>query len=301
MKKILLAAISLLLTLPVFAETFRYTYEGQTLTYETIDCRDCKVLYENHVSGDVSIPAKVPFYGAELKVTEIDDCAFSACDSLTSVTVPNSVTSIDSFAFANCTNLKSITFPNSVTSIGEGAFTRCLRLRSVVLGEKLRSIGSCTFFGCESLSSITFGKNLECIGELIFEDCPRLKSVTCLASNPPTVEIYQGTLPSNDCILYVNQQSVEAYRDAYWWHYFRHIQPIEVIQTATSDDGQKVYGRNGSITVENAPVGSTVVVKDMNNATVASEEVTEANPTINVNRKGIFIVNVDDATYKVAL
>ena len=48
--------------------------------------------------------------------------AFVSCQSLTSVTIPNSMTSISSRVFYNCNNLTSITIPNSVTSIEEGAF-----------------------------------------------------------------------------------------------------------------------------------------------------------------------------------
>ena len=48
--------------------------------------------------------------------------AFVSCQSLTSVTIPNSMTSISSRVFQNCNNLTSITIPNSVTSIEKGAF-----------------------------------------------------------------------------------------------------------------------------------------------------------------------------------
>ncbi len=57
--------------------------------------------------------------------------AFSGCDSLTSVTITNSVTSISAYAFNGCDGLKSVTIPNSVTSIGNFAFSRCDGLTSV--------------------------------------------------------------------------------------------------------------------------------------------------------------------------
>lgn len=42
--------------------------------------------------------------------------------SIKNVIVKNVVTSIGKYAFSNCNNLESITIPDSVTGIGEGAF-----------------------------------------------------------------------------------------------------------------------------------------------------------------------------------
>lgn len=64
-------------------------------------------------------------------VTSIDNSAFSYCDSLTNVIIPNNITSIGSRAFSSCENLTSIEIPSSVTSIGGSAFYDCSRLTSI--------------------------------------------------------------------------------------------------------------------------------------------------------------------------
>ena len=64
-------------------------------------------------------------------VTSIGDYAFSDCDALKSVTIPDSVTTIELHAFYDCDALQSITIPNSVTSIGSYTFYGCDALTNV--------------------------------------------------------------------------------------------------------------------------------------------------------------------------
>ncbi len=60
-----------------------------------------------------------------MSVTSIGDGAFSYCDSLESINIPEGVTYIGDWAFDGCSSLESITIPMSVTSIGDGAFSYC--------------------------------------------------------------------------------------------------------------------------------------------------------------------------------
>ena len=53
-------------------------------------------------SGRVNIPSSVSYDGTSYSVTSIGEKAFSYCDDLTSVTIPNSVTSIGYMAFYCC-------------------------------------------------------------------------------------------------------------------------------------------------------------------------------------------------------
>ena len=113
-----------------------------------------------------------------LPVTTINENAFYNCDSLTSVTIPDSVTSIGSSAFYNCYRLTSVTIGNSVTSIGSYAFRDCDSLTSVTIGNSVTSIGSYAFYDCDSLTSVTIGNSVTSIGSYAFYDCDGLTSVT---------------------------------------------------------------------------------------------------------------------------
>jgi len=76
----------------------------------------------------------------------IADNAFEACESLTGITIPDSVTSIGAWAFEECTNLTTITIPESVTSIGVDAFKYCENLTTITIPDSVTSIGGNAFF-----------------------------------------------------------------------------------------------------------------------------------------------------------
>lgn len=126
---------------------------------------------------DLAIPATVMYSGSVYSVTSIGDNAFNSCNSLASVTIPNSVTSIGSSAF-NSASLSSVTIPDSVTGIGDRAFFSCTSLASVTIPNSVTSIGSNAFARCYSLSSVTISNSLTSIGEAAFYYCTSLNSVT---------------------------------------------------------------------------------------------------------------------------
>ncbi len=99
-----------------------------------------------------NIPASLTYKGTSYLVTIIGDRAFKDCDSLTSVTIEDSVTSIGSYAFEYCSSLTSIEIPNSVTSIGGEAFNNCSSLTSITIPNSVTSIGEYAFYGCRSLT-----------------------------------------------------------------------------------------------------------------------------------------------------
>ena len=139
----------------------------------------------------------------------ICDGAFRGCDSLQSVTIPNSVTKIGDRAFSACFSLQSVTIPNSVTKIGDGAFLGCnicfficnstyfqnddvclfnkdktaivSRIKDCVnyiIPNSVKSIGNSAFSGCKSLQSVTIPNSVTSIGDYAFSSCESLQSIT---------------------------------------------------------------------------------------------------------------------------
>ena len=92
-------------------------------------------------------------------LTSIKSLSFYLCNSLTSVTIPNSVTSIGIQAFYYCSSLTSVTIPNSVTSIDGLAFANCSSLTSITIPNSVTSIISSAFLGCSNLTHIVVESN----------------------------------------------------------------------------------------------------------------------------------------------
>ena len=117
-------------------------------------------------------------FGENSQLTSIGDGAFNWCESLESITIPDSVTSIGDWAFCCCAKLTSITIPDGVKSIGNYAFEECTALESITIPGSVLSIGYSAFEGCTALKSITIPGRVLSIGYSAFEGCTALKSIT---------------------------------------------------------------------------------------------------------------------------
>ena len=103
--------------------------------------------------------------------------AFARCDSLASVTLPDSIKSIGPGAFYGCTSLKEINIPDSVTTIGMGAFESSA-LESISIPDSVTSPLLGTFYGCDSLKNVVIGNNVPYIGNQAFVFWHPLESIT---------------------------------------------------------------------------------------------------------------------------
>ncbi len=181
LRAILAAVLRFIVALPSFA----YDFEVNCIFYTVLDetAKTVEVTFgDNRYSGPITIPPSVSHNGISYSVTSIGKKAFSWCDDLIDITIPNSVTEIGEGAFWCCAGLTSITIPNSVTEIGDFAFYDCSGLTSINIPNSVTTIGDGAFSGCTGLTSITIPNSVTSIGNYAFFGCDGLKTI--IIQNP---------------------------------------------------------------------------------------------------------------------
>ena len=107
----------------------------------------------------------------------ICDKAFESCNSMTSISIPDSVVTIGPYAFSWCESLKHITLPNRITNIGNGAFYACTGLNSITIPSSVTFVGSFAFLDCTKLTSVTMSHSIIYIGKEPFKRCSNLETI----------------------------------------------------------------------------------------------------------------------------
>ena len=100
-------------------------------------------------------------------ITEISNCAFYSCFSLSSITVPSEVVNIWNKSFYNCYSLKSITIPSHVNIIGVNAFQNCSSLELVSVPLSVTTISGSAFSSC-NMVHISIPNKVSSLGSSAF-------------------------------------------------------------------------------------------------------------------------------------
>lgn len=179
MKRSLISVLSLLmlvLCIPASAESTDWNYDANYAILRGYD----------GAGGDVVVPAEID--GFTVDVIGIN--VFKG-DTITSLTLPETVLELRSNAVASCEKLTSVTLPQSLVVINRMNFFSCNALSEVTIPASVRYIGDTSFRFCDALRKITF----EGVCPAIDMDC-------------------FSVLP-DDAVAYVPDDQLEAYTAAF--------------------------------------------------------------------------------------
>ena len=89
-----------------------------------------------------------------VKRLSLGESAFSNCQRLLTILLPETLDHLPDFVFAGCSRVVDVTIPQSVQSFGRGCFENCASLASVTYMGTAQP-PSDTFAGCSALKSVT--------------------------------------------------------------------------------------------------------------------------------------------------
>ena len=223
--------------------------------------RTCEVIGGNGRGGNIYIEANIRFGNREYRTMSIGDsvfvdrnilsihlpeglenvgyCAFLACDSVVTISLPNSLTdfdngfrkmrglktikfpqqmkSISSAAFVDCTALEELYIPEGIERIEFDAFGRCYGLKHVYLPQTLKVIERGVFWKCKGLEEITIPAGVEEIGDYAFYHCDSLRHIYLHAHTPPAITTI---LKNSNAVIHVPLTALENYmKHPYWAKY----------------------------------------------------------------------------------
>ena len=164
-------------------------------------------------------------------VTTLGANALSGCAALTDLTFDlTPITTINGYVFSNSIAFEGqrISFPN-LTTIGLYAFNNSL----IEAVDDLGSITSISrvFETCPNLKSVTLPETLTSIGAYFLNKAPLLETLIVRNPTPPTLHSNAFVQVNSTFIIYVPDESVEAYKAAsYWVNYASRIYPMSVYE-----------------------------------------------------------------------
>lgn len=179
MKRSLILVLSLLmlvLCIPALAESTDWNYDANYAILRGYD----------GAGGDVVVPAEID--GFTVDVIGIN--VFKG-DTITSLTLPETVLELRSSAVASCERLASVTLPQSLVVINR-----------------------MNFFSCNALSEITIPAGVRYIGDGSFRFCDALRKIT-FEGVCPAIDMDCFSILPEDAVAYVPDDQLEAYTAAF--------------------------------------------------------------------------------------
>lgn len=147
----------------------KYPFSFEVYEDKTLAITQCK----DYSIKELVIPEEIGGY----KITEIAGNAFSGCEELENVVLPDGLEKIGDFAFMDCSKLETVVLPESLQEIGEAAFSNCICLVKIDLPNGLQILGERAFMDCVSMGAIRIPDTLKEIRRSSFLRCDGLEEI----------------------------------------------------------------------------------------------------------------------------
>lgn len=171
-------------------------------------------------------------------VTTVPDSALTGCAALKTLNLEN-VTTIGRYAFQGCTALgegEELSLPNLTGTLGSRAFeytkySKIVNLGTITTIEQGLASYRGTFASMPNLTEVRLPSTLVTLDQLAFYNDKALEVVICEAMTPPTLAANTFFGASSTFVIYVPDESVEAYKAATNWStYASRIYPMSVYE-----------------------------------------------------------------------
>ncbi len=117
---------------------------------------------------------KVTFTG---NITSTGENAFSCCDALEEIVLPDTITEMEFGTFQICSKLKKVTLPQNITALPGGCFYHCSLLKSIEIPSTVTVMGDSLFEGCTHLENVKLPAGITKLPERCFYQCKSLKKL----------------------------------------------------------------------------------------------------------------------------
>lgn len=196
--------------------------------------------------------------------------AFSGCENLQEVQLPDSIKYIGQGAFRCCGKLKEITIPKGVEIIGYGAFYECESLKEIIIPDNVKYIRDMAFSGCESLEKVVLPAHVQIL-EDTFECCFNLSD----ESKKAIAKVRENSIIDKDqTFLFVDY--TDYYSDDMPEAYFDHNELIDDSDT------------------ENLEEDLLNLISKVEDEDIEPDEEVDG---INLSRPGLYIQDVEERLY----
>ena len=273
-----LTSVTIPYTVDTFGRKAFYDCNSITTVYFTGTIAQWCDIYHNFDGGYLSRPYQLYIDNVEVinleipnGVTEIKQLTFYNCNSLLSITIPESVSTIGGGAFIKCENLNAIVFNptnctsmgysnssdsifngsvvtsltigNSVTNIPNNAFRGCSSLTSLTIPNSVLNIGEYAFKGCNHLTSITLGKSIQYVGCGAFDGCSQVQIVSAKSESPAVICGSSSFGFPDNCKLYIPCGTSSIYAmTAYWTRFFPDNVDEDLMYTFSASTAEPTKG-----------------------------------------------------------